>query len=78
MKKVFSVLVIASAFTLFSATTAKADGGERRLTGYTECGKPIFAFYEVVGRDHCGHAIRKWVKHVPQSCHCDEHGHDHG
>lgn len=76
MKKLFAIFTAISAFALLPVTTASAHDQyhDGRVVGYTPCGKPIVAYHEVVGRDHCGRNIWEWVSHYPSSCHChDQH-----
>ncbi len=71
MKKILSLIALTCSFALLPLNSANAhDCG--RIVGYTPCGKPIIATHEVVGRDHCGRNIWKWVNHYPSSCHCRE------
>ena len=65
-------LSVLGAFALMPATTASAHDyrHDGRLVGYTPCGKPIFAYHEVVGHDRCGRNVWEWVTHYPSGCHC--------
>ena len=80
MKKLFSLLTLAGAFALLPLNSATAHDSSRdgRLVGYTPCGKPIYSYHEVVGRDRCGRHIWEWVTHYPSSCHCRESHRDYG
>lgn len=77
MKKILTSLAITAAFALVPFTSASAHHdqcGDGRLVGYTPCGKPIYAYHEVVGHDRCGRNVWEWVTHYPSSCHCrDRH-----
>ena len=80
MKKLISLLTVLGAFALLPVNTAEAHdyGRDGRLVGYTPCGKPIYAYHEVVARDHCGRNIWEWVTRYPSSCHCGDHRRDYG
>ena len=65
MKTVLTILASVSIFA--STATLKADcGTQRRVVGYTRCGNPIIAVYEVIGRSRCGNPIFGWVTHYPE------------
>ena len=80
MKKLFSLFTVLGALALMPVRQASAyhHGRDGRLSGYTPCGKPIYAYHEVVGHDHCGRNIWEWVTHYPSSCHCRDHHRDSG
>ena len=75
MKKILTFLAITGTIALapFRSASAHDHCRDGRLVGYTPCGKPIIAYHEVVGRDHCGRNIWEWVPHYPESCHCRSH-----
>jgi hypothetical protein len=80
MKKLFTILTAISAFALLPVTSASAHDSHHRdgrIVGYTPCGKPIVAYHEIVGHDHCGRNIWEWVSHYPASCHCRSHPRDY-
>lgn len=83
MKRLLSLVTVFGAFALMPVHIAGARDhrGDGHRVGYTPCGKPIYAYHEVVGRDRCGRNIWEWVTHYPSSCHCRDHhhrGHDRG
>ncbi len=75
MKKTLSFLALIGTLAMLPISTANANH-DGRLVGYTQCGKPIYATHEIVGRDHCGRNIWKWISHYPSSCHCREQRRD--
>jgi hypothetical protein len=79
MKKLIPLLAILGAFALIPINTATAHDSCRdaRLVGYTPCGKPIYAYHQVVSRDHCGRNVWEWVTHYPSSCHCGDRHRDY-
>lgn len=74
MKKLISLLTVLGAFALIPVNNANAYDSchNGRLTGYTPCGKPIYAYHQVVARDHCGRNVWQWVTRYPSSCHCGD------
>jgi hypothetical protein len=73
MKKSLSLLLVLGALALMPVPTAHAGHSHHgRLTGYTPCGKPIYAYHQVVARDHCGRNVWQWVTRYPSSCHCGD------
>lgn len=77
MKKLISVLTVLGAFALMPVNNARAGHqNDGRLTGYTPCGKPIYAYHQVVARDHCGRNVWQWVTRYPSSCHCGDRHRD--
>jgi hypothetical protein len=70
MKKLFVLLSAIGAFSLLPLSTAQA-GGHYRLTGYTPCGQPIYAYFHVHGYNHCGQPVGHWVTQYPNSCGCN-------
>lgn len=75
MKTVLTILASAS---LFASTVSAHPACEtsRRLVGYTHCGTPIFATYEMVGRTRCGDPIFQWVTHYPREESFSRSSHD--
>jgi hypothetical protein len=75
MKKILTFLAITEAFALLPFTSASAHDHCRdgRLVGYTPCGKPVFAYHEIVGHDRCGRNVWEWVTEYPSDCHCRHH-----
>ena len=68
MKKIVMLLVAISIFSLISIHQASADHNFcRRLVGYTSCGEPIYAVYQICGYDRCGRPIGRWVTEYPSS-----------
>lgn len=70
MKKLIVLLSAIGAFSLLPISTAQA-GGNYRLTGYTPCGQPIYAYFHVHGYNHCGQPVGHWVTQYPSSCTCN-------
>jgi hypothetical protein len=63
-----TVLTILASVSIFASTVSARPECEtpRRLVGYTHCGTPIYATYEMVGRSRCGEPIFQWVTHYPR------------
>ncbi len=62
MKTLFSVLAAAAVFGFAAPSNAKAEcQGQTRVVGYTSCGTPIVAVYQIVGYDGYGRPIGQWV-----------------
>ncbi|MCE9520165.1 MAG: hypothetical protein K8R87_11520 [Verrucomicrobia bacterium] len=80
MKKLISVLTVIGAFALMSVNSVSAHDSYNngRLVGRTPCGKPIYAYHQVVARDHCGRNVWQWVTRYPSSCHCGDRHRDYG
>lgn len=76
MKKMFSLLTLAGALALIPIHSADASHGcSRRIVSFTPCGKPVYAYHEIVGRDRCGHPVWNWVTRYPDTCRCrSQHG----
>jgi hypothetical protein len=70
MKKLIVLLSAIGAFALIPLSTAQAGGNHYRLTGYTPCGQPIYAYFHVHGYNHCGQPVGHWVTRYPNSCGC--------
>lgn len=75
MKKLISRIALASALLFLPIGSAQAYDSchGSRIVGYTPCGKPIVAYRQIVGRDHCGRPAWDWVTRYPSSCHCRSH-----
>ncbi|RBP36119.1 hypothetical protein DES53_11869 [Roseimicrobium gellanilyticum] len=71
MKKLIVLLSAIGAFSFIPLTTAQAGGNHYRLTGYTPCGQPIYAYFHVHGYNHCGQPVGHWVTQYPSSCGCN-------
>ncbi|CAN5750329.1 hypothetical protein BH11VER1_BH11VER1_29220 [soil metagenome] len=68
MKKILMLVMAVAAFSLVPIQSAKADhGSNRRVVGYTSCGDPIFAVYQIYGYDQCGRPVGRWVTQYPSS-----------
>lgn len=66
MKKLLMLVAAVAAFSLVPINSAKADHGcNRRVVGYSSCGDPIYAVYQVYGYDHCGRPVGRWVTQYP-------------
>lgn len=84
MKKTMTFLAAACALTLLPLNNANADCNHARITGYTPCGQPIYAYFHVHGYDRCGNPVGHWVSQYPNSCRCrsggghSHSGHHHG
>lgn len=63
MKSILTAIAAAAAFGFAAPTTAKAGchSGQTRVVGYTSCGTPIIAVYQIVGYDAWGRPIGQWV-----------------
>jgi hypothetical protein len=62
MKTLFSVLAAAAVLGFAAPSNAKAEcQGQTRVVGYTSCGTPIVAVYQIVGYDGYGRPIGQWV-----------------
>lgn len=68
MKTLFSVLAAAAVFGFAAPSNAKAEcQGQTRVVGYTSCGTPIVAVYQIVGYDGYGRPIGQWVTQGAQA-----------
>lgn len=78
MKKTLAIL--ATIGTLALTTTADASCYPPRLTGYTQCGIPIYSYFHLTGYTRCGDPIGHWDTQYPSSCRCRSHqsGYDRG
>jgi hypothetical protein len=61
----YAFLVIAAIAALFVVVPTSAEArdycaGDRRIIRY-DCGRPVYAVYQIVGRDHWGRPIGRWV-----------------
>ena len=65
MKKVLTILASVSLFVANAAAHPEC-GTSCWIVGYTRCGDPIIATYEMVGRSRCGDPIYQWVTHYPE------------
>ena len=70
MKKLIVLLSAIGAFSFLTFSSAQA-GDAYRLTGYTPCGQPIYAYFHVHGYNQCGQAVGHWVTQYPSSCSCN-------
>ena len=70
MKKLFVLLSAIGAFSFIPLTTAEA-GTPYRLTGYTPCGQPIYAYFHIHGYNSCGQPVGHWITQYPSSCGCN-------
>ncbi len=68
MKAILSLIAAAAVLGFAAPSTAKADHscGQTRVVGYTSCGTPIIAVYQIVGYDHCGRPVGQWVTQAPR------------
>lgn len=68
MKALLSLLAAAAVLGFAAPSTAKADcqNGSSRIVGYTSCGTPIIAVYQIVGYDRCGNPVGQWVTQQAQ------------
>ncbi|MFN0075270.1 MAG: hypothetical protein ACKVY0_02225 [Prosthecobacter sp.] len=68
MKAILSLVAAAAVLGFAAPSTAKADHscGQTRVVGYTSCGTPIIAVYQIVGYDHCGRPVGQWVTQAPR------------
>ncbi len=89
MKTLFTVIAAAAVLGFAAPSTAKADhfcNGARRVVSYLPCGTPVYAVYQVVGYDRCGHPVGQWVTIPVNHSHCGAcnprpsygYGHSHG
>lgn len=60
MKKTLSLLATLTVIGFALPNTASADHG-RRIVSHLPCGRPVFSNYHIVGRDHCGRLVGRWV-----------------
>ncbi len=88
MKKILAL--VAAATTLGFAVPSETQAWDRcstphsRIISYLPCGRPVYAVYQIYGRDRCGNPVGRWVtQHT--SCGCSTcsprshyHGHSHG
>ncbi len=66
MKKLVMLSVAIAAFSLIPINQASAGhDSNRRLVGYSSCGEPIYAVYQIYGHDHCGRPLGRWVTQYP-------------
>ncbi len=63
MKTLITVLAAAITFGIAAPTSAKADcySGQTRIVGYTSCGTPIIAVYQITGYNAWGQPVGQWV-----------------
>lgn len=63
MKSILTALAAAAAFGIAAPSTANAGcaSGQTRVVGYTSCGTPIVAVYQIVGYDAWGRPIGQWI-----------------
>lgn len=68
MKTIITLIAAAAVLGFAAPTTAQADHacGQTRVVGYTSCGTPIIAVYQIVGYDHCGRPVGQWVTQQPR------------
>lgn len=89
MKSILTLLAAAAVLGFAAPSTANADHacGSRRIISYRACGAPIYAVYQIVGYDRCGHPVGQWVtQNVAHSCgtcnprpsYGSHSGHNHG
>jgi hypothetical protein len=72
MKKLITIIAAATALGFTAPATAEAHwgfGGQQRIVSHTRCGQPVLAFYQVLGFDHCGNPVGRWVTQ-PVNCGC--------
>ncbi len=70
MKHLLLVLSVITTLISFTPSANAWDGCNSRIVGYTRCGRPIVAVYQVCGYDRCGHPIGHWVTQSSQ-CGCE-------
>lgn len=77
MKAILSLVAAAAVLGFAAPSSAKADHacGQTRVVGYTSCGSPIIAVYQIVGYDHCGRPVGQWVTQAPRH---SSHGYNPG
>ncbi|MCB1227819.1 MAG: hypothetical protein KDK99_18520 [Verrucomicrobiales bacterium] len=78
MKKLLAILAAITAIGITLPATASADHScNRRIVSYTSCGRPVYAYYQIVGYDRCGHPVGQWVtQNANCSCsRCNSHSH---
>lgn len=72
MKTLLPLLAATALFGGAAPSTAKADPfchGSRHIVSYMPCGTPVYAVYQVVGYDRCGHPVGRWITmRAPHSC----------
>ncbi len=67
MKAILSLFAAAAVLGFAAPSNAKADcQGQTRIVGYTSCGSPIIAVYQVVGYNGYGQPIGQWVTQPAQ------------
>jgi hypothetical protein len=71
MKTFLALATAVLTFGLMTPSSAEANFGfQQRVVGYTNCGRPIMAFYQVMGYDRCGNPVGQWVTQAsPCTCH---------
>ena len=67
MKTLFSLVAAAAVLGFAAPSNAKAEcQGQTRIVGYTSCGSPIVAVYQIVGYDGYGRPIGQWITQPTQ------------
>ena len=63
-----TIATLLASFALFTTVASAHPGCEtpRRVVGYTRCGDPVIATYDIVGYARCGDPVREWVSHYPR------------
>lgn len=64
MKKIIAILAVVTGIGFITPSESSARDychNDRRIVSYRSCGAPVYATYQVYGRDHCGRPIGRWV-----------------
>lgn len=61
----YTLILVAAVAAIFVGAPSSAQArdycsGDRRIVGYSHS-RPIYAVYQIVGYDHCGRPIGRWV-----------------
>ncbi len=65
------IAIIAAAFAVLAFAPKQAEAGHSSCRTVSHCGychKPVYAYYKVVGYDHCGRAVYGWVTNYHSNC----------
>jgi len=79
MKHILTLVAAATVLGFAAPTTSNAwepgyqtghgNCGHSRIVSYLPCGRPVYAVYQIIGRDRCGTPLGRWVTQRP-SCGC--------
>jgi hypothetical protein len=61
MKRILAIVTVVLSILSFAPSASAWDSCNSRVVGYTRCGRPIMAIYQVCGYDRCGNPVGHWV-----------------